>query len=56
MKPSDLRSLRPGVGSGGGRVDEAQRLQPCGGRGDHELREVDGELRLRQQQRVMEEQ
>jgi hypothetical protein len=36
-------------------VDEAQRLQPHGGRGERERREVDGEVRLRQQQRAVEE-
>uniref|UniRef100_A0A804MA89 Uncharacterized protein n=1 Tax=Zea mays TaxID=4577 RepID=A0A804MA89_MAIZE len=51
-----LRSLRPGVCGGGGRAEEAQRLQPSGGHGERERREVDGEVDLRQQQRAVEEQ
>jgi hypothetical protein len=42
-----LRSLRPGVCGGGGRAEEAQRLQPSGGHGERERREVDGEVDLR---------
>jgi hypothetical protein len=36
-------------------VDEAQWLQPRGGRGERQRREVDGEVCLRHQQRAVEE-
>ncbi|BAT07775.1 Os09g0371625, partial [Oryza sativa Japonica Group] len=53
--PERLRRLRPRVRGGRRRVEEPERLQPRGRGGHGERREVDGEVRLRQQQRAAEE-